>query len=294
MKSIISLISLILFSSYSIFPQGFDQVNIEATKLTDRIYVLTGAGGNIGVSIGDDGIFVIDAQFAPLSKKIEAKLRELSDKPIKMLVNTHYHGDHTGGNSNMHGFGAMIIAHDNVRERLANQPGRNGQLAPKEALPVMTYNDKMNIYVNGEQVALVHVDNAHTDGDTLLYFVESNVLHLGDTYFKDWYPYIDLDSGGSVNGYIAAVKKGLMIADDDTKIIFGHGGTVANKTEYASYLEMLEGLKKIILEEIKKGKTEDEVATDTSLTKTYDDQGFSWRFINSEKIRRTFYKSLKG
>ena len=113
MKSILSTLSLIFFSSYSIFSQGFDQVKIEATKLTDRIYVLTGAGGNIGVSIGDDGIFVIDAQFAPLSEKIEAKLRELSNKPIKMLVNTHYHGDHTGGNSNMHEFGAMIIAHDN-------------------------------------------------------------------------------------------------------------------------------------------------------------------------------------
>ena len=184
MKTILSCLSIALCFNLS-SSQGFDDVTIEAHQLTDNIYVLTGAGGNIGVSIGDDGVFVIDAQFAPLSEKIEAKLKTLSDKPINMLVNTHYHGDHTGGNANMHSFGAMIIAHDNVRERLANQPQRNGKLAPKEALPVITYNDKMSIHVNGEQVAIIHVDNAHTDGDSLLYFLDSNVLHVGDTYFKN-------------------------------------------------------------------------------------------------------------
>ncbi|WP_353776829.1 MBL fold metallo-hydrolase [Winogradskyella sp. 3972H.M.0a.05] len=293
MKTIISLLGLALCMNLTVQAQGFDNITIEATKLTDKIYVLTGAGGNIGVSVGDDGVFIIDDQFAPLTAKIEAKLKTLSDKPIKYVVNTHFHGDHTGGNANMHNLGATIIAHDNVRERLANEPQRNGTLAPKEALPVITYNDRMSIHMNGEKVAIVHVDNAHTDGDSMLYFLDSNVLHTGDTYFRGWYPYIDLKSGGSVDGYIAAVKQGLMLIDDNTKIIPGHGGTESNKVEYLAYLEMLEGLKKIISGEIEKGRTEDEVANDTSLTKTYDDQGYSWQFITSEKIRRTFYKSLK-
>ena len=291
MKAYLSILSLVFVLNVN--AQGFDNITIEATKLTDKIYVLTGAGGNIGVSIGEDGVFIIDDQFAPLTQKIEAKLKTLSDKPIKIVVNTHFHGDHTGGNANMHKLGATIIAHDNVRERLEKQPQRDGKLAPKEALPVITYNDKMSIHINGEKVAIIHVDNAHTDGDSMLYFLDSNVLHTGDTYFRGWYPYIDLNSGGSVDGYIAAVKQGLMLVDDNTKIIPGHGGTESNKAEYTAYLKMLEALKANILKAIKEGKTENEIANDTSLTKTFDDQGYSWQFITSEKIRRTFYKSLK-
>jgi glyoxylase-like metal-dependent hydrolase (beta-lactamase superfamily II) len=253
--------------------------------------MLTGAGGNIGVSIGDDGVFVIDDQFAPLTSKIEAAIKILSSKPIKILLNTHFHGDHTGGNANMTKLGATIIAHDNVRKRL-EAPKREAAATPKEALPVITFNDKLNLYINGEQIAIFHIENAHTDGDALLYFTESNVLHTGDTYFNGRYPYIDLNSGGSVNGYIEAVKGGLMVINDDTKIIPGHG-KLSNKEEYQTFLKMLETLRTNVLNAIKNGKTEDEVANDSSITKTYDGLDYGSGFINSEKIRRTFYKSLK-
>jgi len=201
MKISFTFFIIIVFTTTSMLAQGrFDKVEITTTKLTDNIYMLQGAGGNIGVSVGEDGVFVIDDQFAPLSKKILTAIKALSDKPLKFLVNTHYHGDHSGGNENMAKAGAVIIAHDNVKKRLETKQN-DGSTTPKEALPVITFNDKLNITINEESVAVFHVSNAHTDGDALLFFTESNVLHTGDTYFNGRYPYIDLNSGGSVKGY---------------------------------------------------------------------------------------------
>jgi len=293
MKSLQKLIlPFLCFFAMLIYAQGFDDVKIETIKLSDYVFMLTGAGGNIGVSIGDDGVTVIDDQFASLTPKIVAAIKTLSDNPILFLVNTHHHGDHTGGNTNMTKEGAKIIAHDNVRKRLVEMPKRDGSMNPKEALPIITFNDKMSLYINDEQVAIFHVHNAHTDGDALLYFIESNVLHTGDVYFNAMYPYIDLNSGGSVNGYIDAVKQTLKLINNKTKIIPGHG-TLSNKEEYQFFLTMLETLKANVLAEIKNGKTEEDIVANNSITKTYDDLGYSWDFISSEKIRRTFYKSLK-
>lgn len=272
--------------------QRFDDVKIEAVQVSDHVYMLLGAGGNIGVSIGDDGVFIIDDQFAPLTDKIEAAIKTLSNKPIKFLVNTHYHGDHTGGNENMHKLGATIIAHDNVRHRLETTPKRDNSMQPKEALPIITFNDELNIHINGEKVSVFHAEHAHTDGDALLYFTDSNVLHTGDTYFKGRYPYIDLNSGGRVNGYIKAVKLGLNVINENTKIIPGHG-SISNASEYNDFLNMLEDLKDKITAEIVVGKTEEDVAKNEDLTKVYDDLNYGTGFINSEKIRRTFYKSLR-
>lgn len=291
MKKLLSIL-LILTITISTSQSRFDSVKIKSEKLSDNVYVLFGAGGNIGVSVGENGVFVIDDQFAPLSEKILAEIKTLSDKPLKFLVNTHWHGDHTGGNENMAKAGATIIAHDNVKARLL-KPKRDGSNNPKEALPVITFNDKLSISINNEPVAVFHVANAHTDGDALLYFTESNVLHTGDTYFKGRYPFIDLNSGGSVKGYIEAAKRGLMVIDNNTKIIPGHG-TVSNKEEYQDFLKMLETLETNISKAIADGKTEDEVKADTSLTKVYDDLGYGSGFINNERIRTTFYKSLKS
>ena len=282
-----------LLFSLPVSGQNLDDVNIETVQLSDQVYMLLGRGGNIGVSVGGDGIFVIDDQFAPLSSKIIAAIKAISDKPIQYLVNTHWHGDHTGGNVNMAKAGATIMAHDNVRKRLAETPLRDESMRPAEALPVITFNDKMNMYLNGEHVALFHVDKAHTDGDVLIYFTESNILHTGDTYFKERYPYIDLNSGGSLNGYIAAVERSLMLIDDDTKIIPGHG-TVSNKAEYGKFLKMMKTIKGNIQAEIDKGKSEDDVAANGALTKQYDDLGYGSGFINSERARRIFYQSLKN
>ncbi|GGI56567.1 MBL fold metallo-hydrolase [Winogradskyella haliclonae] len=291
MKKILTL-CLIFTITIGFAQSRFDKVEIKSEKLSDNVYVLFGAGGNIGVSVGDDGVFVIDDQFAPLSEKILAEIKTLSDKPLKFLVNTHWHGDHSGGNANMAKAGATIIAHDNVKARLLN-PRRDGSYNPKEALPVITFNDKLNITINNEPVSVFHVANAHTDGDALLYFTESNVLHTGDTYFKGRYPYIDLKSGGSAKGYIEAAKRGLMVIDENTKIIPGHG-SVSNKEEYQTFLKMLETIEANVSKAIADGKTEDEVKADASITKQYDDLGYGSGFINSERIRLTFYKSLKG
>ncbi|MFP4844173.1 MBL fold metallo-hydrolase [Winogradskyella sp. PE311] len=293
MKFFKILLSILIITSNSVIAQGrFDTVKIKTTKLSDHTYMLEGAGGNIGVSVGEDGVFIIDDQFAPLSKKILDAIKSLSDKPLNFLVNTHYHGDHSGGNENMSKAGATIIAHDNVKKRLEVEQ-RDGSFKPKEALPVITFNDKLNITTNGESIAVFHVANAHTDGDVLLYFTESNVLHTGDTYFNGRYPYIDLNSGGSVNGYIKAVKRGLMVIDEDTKIIPGHG-KVSNLEEYKGFLNMLETLRDKTQKAIDNGKTEEEVKVDSSITKTYDELDYGTGFINSERIRVTFYKSLKG
>lgn len=282
--NILYFIAIAVSLSTAIQAQNFNDVTIETIKLTDHIYMLVGAGGNIGVSVGDDGVFVIDDQFAQLTPKIEAAIKTISIQPIKFLVNTHHHGDHTGGNENMHELGATIIAHDNVRKRLEEQP--------EDAKPIITFNDQLSLHINGEQVLVFHVNNAHTDGDSMVYFTKSNVLHTGDTYFNGRYPFIDLKSGGSVNGYIDAVKRGLMVIDETTKIIPGHGG-VSNKPEYQTFLAMLETLRTAVLEEIKIGKPEEEVANNKALTKAYDVLNFGDGFINSEKIRRTFYVALK-
>ena len=259
-------------------------VVVKTLKMAEHIYMLEGQGGNIGISVGNEGVLMIDSQFAHVTPKIREAIRALSDKPIKFLVNTHHHGDHSGGNSNIAKGNTTIIAHDNVRWRIEHQE--------KDALPVITYSDKLHIYLNGEQVLVVHFDNAHTDGDSMLYFTDSNVLHTGDVFFHERYPYIDLTSGGSVNGYIDAVKKALILIDEDTKIIPGHGRP-SDKKAYQFFLSMLEDLRTKILDEIKDGKSEEEVAANTALTKAYDELGYSWNFISSEKIRRTFYRSLK-
>ena len=263
----------------------FDNVTIKTIKLTDHVYMLMGSGGNIGVSVGNDGVFVIDNQFAPLTPKILTAIKALSDKPVKIVMNTHHHGDHTGGNENLGKLGATIIAHNNVRKRLEEK-------GPEIALPVITFNSELNIQMNNEQVAIFHVDNAHTDGDALLYFTESNVLHTGDTYFNGRYPYVDLKSGGSVNGYINAVKAGLMVIDENTKIIPGHGN-LSNKAEFKTFLNMLETLKANVVKAIADGKSEEEVVNDSAITKIYDDLGYGGGFINSERVRRAFYNSLK-
>lgn len=280
-------LSLLTFSFALLTSAQQKEVNIITHKLTNHIYMLEGQGGNIGISIGDDGVFMIDSQFAPLTPKILNAIKALSTKPIKYLANTHHHGDHTGGNENIAALHTPIIAHKNVYKRIKNNPKQ-----ADSALPVITFNDKLSLYINGEQVLIFHVDQAHTDGDALLYFTQSNVLHTGDTYFNGRYPYIDLNAGGSVTGYIQAIKSAMLFVDSNTKIIPGHGNQ-SNKVEYTAFLNMLETLKSNIETEITNGKTEDEVAKNKAITKAYDKLDYGCCFISSEKIRRTIYKGLK-
>jgi glyoxylase-like metal-dependent hydrolase (beta-lactamase superfamily II) len=288
-STLIIAFSFILSSSVFAF-QDMEDVKIEVIPVNENIYMLKGAGGNIGVSIGDDGVFMIDDQFAPLTPKIIEAVKTISDKPVKFLVNTHYHGDHTGGNTNFEKGGALIVAHENVRKRLKEDEKNTDQ----SGLPIITFDNKMQLHLNGDDIMVVHVHNAHTDGDALIYFPKSNVLHTGDTFFNGMFPYIDLKSGGSVAGDIEAAKTGLMLINAETKIIPGHG-SLATYKDYEKYLKMLEGIQTNVNAAIFEGKSRVEIIEDESLTKEYiTDAAAEKAFINGPKIRGTFYDSLKS
>lgn len=284
MKYIFTL-ALLAFSLVTCAQGRFDGVEITIEPAGDNVYMLTGAGGNIAISIGDDGIFMIDDQFAPLSEQIIAAIKTISNKPIKFLVNTHFHGDHTGGNTNFAKTGAMIVAHENVRKRLSENEDASG-------LPVITFSEDATFYMNDNDIFITHVHHAHTDGDALVYFAQSNVLHTGDTFFNGRFPYIDINRGGSIDGDIEAAKKGLMLVNDDTKIIPGHG-KIGTKTDYQNYLDMLIEIRANVQEAITQGKTEEEITNLESLTsKFFTDEATAKEFISGPKMRATVYKSL--
>ncbi|MCP9201178.1 MBL fold metallo-hydrolase [Gramella sp. GC03-9] len=290
MKRHFSFLSLLLFCLPPIYAfQNFDDVQIEITPVNKNVYMLTGAGGNIGILTGDDGIFMIDDQFAPLSEKIIQKLKTISEQPVTYLVNTHHHGDHTGGNENFKEQGALIFAHENVRKRIKD----NKEISGTGMLPVITFNEEVNLHLNENDIMVVHVHNAHTDGDALIYFPQSNVLHTGDTFFNGRFPYIDLNSGGSVDGDIEAARTGLSIINENTRIIPGHG-SVASYEDYKNYLKMMEGIRSNIQNAMRMGKSKEEIISDSSLTSEfYTDEEMKDTFITGPRIRETFYESLK-
>lgn len=219
------------------------EVEIKAVPVADQIYMLVGQGGNIGLFVGEDGTFLIDDQFAPLTEKIIDAIKSVGGQHPKFLINTHYHGDHTGGNENLGKGGTLIVSHDNVRERLisgAYVSAFKMKLSPvaKDGLPVITFSKNIKFHLNGDTVMVKHVPHAHTDGDSFIYFQTANVIHAGDLFFNGFYPFIDVDHGGSLKGMIKGVDKVLRIADDQTKIISGHG-PLGDKNQLQNYREML-------------------------------------------------------
>ena len=285
MKKIKLLTLLFLSLTLQTFAfQDMSDVEIKVIPVSENIYMLMGNGGNIGISTGEDGVFMIDDEFAPLSQKILDAIKTISDKPVKFLANTHFHDDHTGGNANFEKEGALILAQENVRKRLSEKQNKG--------LPVITFNEEVMIHVNGNDILATHVHNAHTDGDSMIYFPQSNVLHTGDTFFNGSFPFIDLSSGGSVAGDIEAGKAGLMLINDDTKIIPGHGA-LATKADYEQYVEMLKGIQSNVQQAIDSGTSKEDIIADESLTGAfYSDEAMKDAFINGPKIRQTFYESL--
>lgn len=265
---------------------------IEVAEVAPGIHVLYGAGGNIGVSSGQDGVFLVDDQYAPMTPKIFAALATLSPKPPRFVLNTHWHGDHTGGNENLAAAGSILVAHDNVRLRMGTEQfskffERTTPASPAAALPVVTFSDGVSFHLNGDEIRGEHVAAAHTDGDVFIHFRKANVLHTGDLVFAGMYPFIDLDSGGSVDGVLAAVDRMLAIADDGTRIIPGHG-RVTDKAGLKAYREMLAVTSARVRELAKAGRTIEEVLA-ANPNADYDATQ-AWAFITPERYARILYR----
>ena len=247
----------VLFSPVN--AQNYDKVQIKTIKVENNVYMLMGAGGNIGISAGADGVFMIDDQFAPLTEKIKGAVAAISDSPIRFLINTHWHFDHTGGNEKLGKMGSIIVAHENVRKRLSTEQFISffkAKVPPKakSGLPVITFAGDVTFHINEDEIYVFHVANAHTDGDAIIHFRKNNVIHMGDIFFSGTYPFIDIDAGGSVNGIIDAIKEVLPKIDGSTKVIPGHG-PLSTKSQLKVYLGMLTTIRDRIRKEIKAGKS---------------------------------------
>jgi len=265
----------------------FADVRIETTKLADGVSMLQGAGGNLGVLVGDDGVFLIDTQFAPLSEKIRSAIAKLSDRPIRFVLNTHRHYDHTGGNENFAKAGAILVAHDRVRHRMASAEPP----PPAVALPMVTFTDTVTFHLNGEEIHVFHPGASHSDGDAIVHFRKANVIHMGDLFFNGIYPYIDVANGGSVDGLIAAIERILELADAETRIIPGHG-PLANRAGLAAYLGMLVDVRDRVAAIVAAGRSLEQ-AIRAKPTAAYDAE-WETEFMPPEEFVKIVYRSLSG
>ncbi len=266
-------IALFLAAQVGTAQSDFSKVQIKVTKVAGTVYMLEGSGGNIGVSVGMDGIVLVDDQFAPLAPKIREALKTITDKPIKFVLNTHFHGDHTGGNVQFSA-DAPIIAHENVRKRLhegGTVLGGEVKPAPKEALPVITFNDRATIHLNGEDIRAIHFPHGHTDGDSVIFFPQSNVVHMGDDFVTYGFPFVDVGNGGSVTGMIEGVEKALAMMPADVKIIPGHG-PLSTPADARKFVEMLKNTRALVAQAAQQGKTTDQMKQEKLLAQ-YDDLG---------------------
>jgi glyoxylase-like metal-dependent hydrolase (beta-lactamase superfamily II) len=242
--------------------QDFSKVEVKAEKVAEGVYMLTGSGGNIGLSVGKSGSFLVDDQYAPLTEKILAAVKAISPDPIRFLVNTHWHGDHTGGNENMGKAGVFIVAHENVRVRMSKenfiaQFQRKVPPSPEGALPVVTFGDAVTFHWNGDEIRVHHVPPAHTDGDSIVHFVKADVVHMGDVFVKGNYPFVDVSSGGTVDGIIGAADRVLAAVTDKTKIIPGHG-PLATKADLQAYRDTVKTVRDRVAKLKAEGKTKEQ------------------------------------
>ena len=242
---------------------NFDTVTVRVNAVRGGVYMLTGVGGNIGLSVGDDAAFVIDDQFAPLSAKILAAIATVTSKPVRFVVNTHWHGDHTGGNENMGRAGAVLVAHDNVRKRMSTGQlveffNRTDPPAAPAALPVVTFNDSTTFHVNGDDIVAFHVPPAHTDGDVVIHFTKANVIHMGDTFMVNRFPFVDLSSGGNAAGVVMAADRALAVCNTETKVIPGHG-PLTDCAGLRTYRDMVATIRERVRAAMRQGKSLDAI-----------------------------------
>src|SRR5215472_1482128 len=286
-----------LFATAVFAQQDFSKVQIKVTKVAGSVYMLEGAGGNIGASVGEDGIVVVDDQFAPLADKIQAALKDITDKPVRFVINTHFHGDHTGGNAYFQKQ-APVIAHDNVRKRL-EQGSIGGNLGsihgeskpvPKDALPILTFDHDVTVHLNGEDIQALHFPSGHTDGDSIIFFPKNNVVHMGDDFVRYGFPFVDVSAGGSVQGMINAMEKATAQLPADVKVIPGHG-ELSNLDDVRAYTKMLKETSAVIQKALDGRKTLDQMKQ----AKILDPWSkFSGQFVNTDAFIETLYNSLTG
>lgn len=284
------MISLCAVGAYA--QQDFSKVEVKAQKVAGNVHMLQGAGGNIGVSVGTDGILIVDDQFAPLADKIKAALKTLGEGKLKFVLNTHWHGDHTGGNA-VFGPEAPIIAHDNVRKRLATEQKseffkRTTPAAPKEALPVITFGQSLSVHFNGEEIRVIHFPQGHTDGDSVIFFTTSNVVHMGDDFFASRFPFVDLESGGNVEGLTKNIGEIIGKLPADVKIIPGHG-PLSTLDDLKNYHRMLVETTDIVRKKMAAGKTLAEIKTE-GLPDQWKDWGTG--FIKTDLWLEIIHRSL--
>jgi glyoxylase-like metal-dependent hydrolase (beta-lactamase superfamily II) len=291
-----TLLSTAMFFSGISVAKDEPKVSYKSTEVGAGIYMLQGeggfTGGNIGLLIGEDGVVLIDDSMPPFLDILNQAIKELTDQPIDFLINTHVHGDHIGNNETFGQAGTHIVAHDNLRNHLVTkgvQTAKGMAPAPKAALPVLTFSDEMSFHFNGQPAKAIHVPKAHTDGDAIIHFNQANVIHAGDTFFNGLFPYVDLDSGGSVDGFINAQIKMISISDDDTTIIPGHG-PLSNKKELQAAVDMLIDAKSLVAKLVKEGKTLEQVVAANPLEKYHE--GWNWGFITTERMTTQLYNDL--
>lgn len=272
-----------------------ENVTISTTKLTNNTYMLKGSGGNIIVSVGQDGVFMVDDQFAPLTEKIKEAVSNITDQPVKFVINTHWHSDHTGGNENFGELGAIIISHDNVRERLSTEQfseffNRTVPPLPEKGLPIITFSNNMTIFQNGDEIKIIHVDKGHTDGDSIVYFTKNNVIHVGDDFNDKSYPLIDISSGGSIDGFISSLQTISSIIDDETKVVSGHS-ELSNKTKVNDLANMLKDVRQNVSQMIADGKSLDEIIASQPTSK-YNEIYYDHSILKPEDFVTIVYQSL--
>jgi glyoxylase-like metal-dependent hydrolase (beta-lactamase superfamily II) len=271
-----------------------DSVQVRSYHVAGNVHVLMGRGGNIGVLVSDDGVILVDDDYAPLTARVQAAVRAISPRPIRFLLNTHWHGDHTGGNESLGRAGVLIMAHHNVRARMSTEQfiaGLNQRVpaSPPGALPVVTFGEDVTFHVAGDEVHAFHVPPAHTDGDVLVHFRRANVIHMGDTYFNGAYPYVDLSSGGSLEGVIGAVDSVLARSNAQTRIIPGHGA-VSGVAELRAYREMLVTVRDRVAAAIRAGKTVQQLRAERPLADL--DARWGGGFIKPDVMVAIAYESL--
>jgi cyclase len=291
-------VSILIALPAALWAQNFDSVQVRATHLRGGVYMLTGSGGNIGLSVGDDAAFLVDDQYAPLTARIVAAVKTVTDRPIRFVVNTHWHGDHTGGNENIGKAGALVVAHENVRKRMSVEQfnavfNRRTPPSPPAALPVITFTDSVTFHINGDDLVAYHIPPAHTDGDAIIHFTRADVVHMGDTFFNGGYPFVDVSSGGNVNGIVAVADRVLAACRPGTIIIPGHG-PVADCAALRRYRDVVATVRDRVRAEMQKegGRTLEQLKA-AGLSAEFD---ATWGrgFIRPDVFIELIYRSLGG